>query len=244
MSRSPARPPPCAGSPEPTTPSSRSGPPMDGAGPGPPASRRAAAGPPNKMRPISTAAPAARHEPGPAGEQTLHGYAHPRPGTAARRARRDGHRHLPQRPGPAPRHRTLRQVRRDHDLLRPGRLPLCADCRPSGTPCRKRPQTPLRWCCIRYHPAFRERVNRPEPDAGPDRKTAAKARFGQTCVSVAADFGITPARAGQIVTADPRDELWIKDADHATLRPVTESAALALSAAWRRRRPRPVGSRS
>jgi hypothetical protein len=44
-------------------------------------------------------------------------------------------------------------------------------------------------------------VNRPEPDAGPDRETAARARLGQTCGSIAADVGITRARPGQICTA-------------------------------------------
>src|SRR5690242_16836852 len=49
MSRSPARAPPCADSPEPTTPSFRSGPPEDGAGRRPRASRLMAAGPHNRM---------------------------------------------------------------------------------------------------------------------------------------------------------------------------------------------------
>jgi hypothetical protein len=40
-------------------------------------------------------------------------------------------------------------------------------------------------------------VNRPEPDAGPDRETAARARLGQTRESTAAAFGITRARVGQ-----------------------------------------------
>jgi hypothetical protein len=70
-------------------------------------------------------------------------------------------------------------------------------------------------------------VNRPEPNAGRDREIAARARLGQTRESIAAGFGITWAGAGQIVTAGPRDELWIHDAGHATLRPVTESAVLA-----------------
>ena len=39
----------------------------------------------------------------------------------------------------------------------PGRLTPMR--RPSAAPCRKRPQTPLRWCYIRCHLAFRERVN-------------------------------------------------------------------------------------
>jgi hypothetical protein len=75
-------------------------------------------------------------------------------------------------------------------------------------------------------------VNRPEPNAGPDRDIAAGARLGQARESVAAGFGITWARAGLLVTAGPRDELWIQDAGHATLRPVTESAAFA---------PKPLG---
>lgn len=35
---------------------------------------------------------------------------------------------------------------------------------------------------------------------------AAKARFGQNREFIAADFRHRPARTGQIVTADPRDE--------------------------------------
>jgi hypothetical protein len=88
-------------------------------------------------------------------------------------------------------------------------------------------QDPVTLVLHQVSPCFRERVNRPEPNAGPDREIAARARLGQTRESIAADFGITWARAGQIVTADPRDEPWMQDADHATLRPVTESAALA-----------------
>jgi hypothetical protein len=49
-------------------------------------------------------------------------------------------------------------------------------------------------------------VNGPEPNAGPDREIAAEARLGQIRSSISAAFGITRARAGQIVTADPRDE--------------------------------------
>jgi hypothetical protein len=135
MSRSPARPPPCAGSPEPTTPSSRSGPPKDGAGPRPHASRRTAAGPPDRTRRISTAA---RHELGPAGERTLHGHAHARPGPPARRARRDGHRHLPERPGPASRHRG---PARGAARPRPATARTAHPCAPAAgrpaTPCRK-----------------------------------------------------------------------------------------------------------
>ena len=59
------------------------------------------------------------------------------------------------------------------------------------------PRASFRWCSIRGHRAVRERVNRPEPDAGPDRATAAKARRGQACESIAAACGITRARAGQ-----------------------------------------------
>jgi hypothetical protein len=116
---------------------------------------------------------------GSAGERTLHGHAHSRPGPPARRARRDGHRHLPERPGPASRHRALRAVRRDHDPLRPARLTPVR--RPPAARPRhavKRPQTPLRSCCIRCHLAVHTwpcgGVNRLEPDARPDRGIAAK----------------------------------------------------------------------
>jgi len=70
-------------------------------------------------------------------------------------------------------------------------------------------------------------MNRPEPNAGPDRDIAAGASLGQARESVAAGFGSTWARAGLLVTAGPRDELWKQDAGHATLRPVTESAVFA-----------------
>ena len=51
----------------------------DGAGPTPHASRRTAAGQPDRPRRISTAATPARHERRPLGERTLHGHAHQRP---------------------------------------------------------------------------------------------------------------------------------------------------------------------
>ena len=77
----------------------------------------------------------------------------------------------------------------------PNGSPLCAGCCRPAAPYSKRPQPPLRWCCIRCHRVFRERVNRPEPNAGPDRDIAAGARLGQARESVAAGFGITWARA-------------------------------------------------
>ena len=80
----------------------------------------------------------------------------------------------------------------------PDGSPLCAGCQhPAALRRRKHSHTPFCWCCTRCHLALRERANRPEADAGPYRGIAARARFGQTCESVAADPGHHRTKVGQ-----------------------------------------------
>jgi hypothetical protein len=97
---------------------------------------------------------------------------------------------ISQRPGPAARHRPLRQVRRDHDPLRPGRLTPMPRLLAAGPRCAvNHSQASLRWCCIRCHCAFGEHVNRPEQEHQTRRGIAARARLDPVCRSVAADEG-------------------------------------------------------